>query len=132
VNGVGAPVRALFFRPEAPDRPVGEALWDGAGVVVRAEDEEVRAALERVFRPTPVVVDDPSLRPFGTSGPVVLQPGSLLWFGAAGEVRGKAQGLGVRLVPEAPDGAGWDPAGTYRTFWGAVERGERAGARPSR
>ncbi|HXF56840.1 MAG TPA: hypothetical protein VNO34_04575 [Actinomycetota bacterium] len=122
-------MRAQFVRPEEPDRVVGEARWDGAKVEVRAEDEASLAALRRVFRPVPVVVDDPSLRSFGTSGPVVLQPGSLQWFRAAAEVRGRAEGLAARLLPDAPDGMGWDPAGTYRTFWGAVERRERLGAR---
>lgn len=121
-------MRAEFVRPEEPDRVVGEARWDGTKVEVLGEDEERRATLRRVFRPVPVVVDDPSLRSFGTRGPVVLQPGSLQWFRAAAEVRGTAEGLAVRLLPDAPGGMGWDPAGTYRTFWGAVERRERLGA----
>ena len=39
--------------------------------------------LDTLLRPTPVVVDDPSLRPPGTSGDVLLEPGSSAWFRAA-------------------------------------------------
>jgi hypothetical protein len=69
-----------------------------------------------------VVVDDPSLRSVGTSGPVVLQPGSLRWFQAAARIRGQQQGLAVRFVAEEQGAMGWDPAGAYRTFPEAAER----------
>jgi hypothetical protein len=84
-------------------------------------------ALERIFRHIPVVLDDPSLRTVGTSGPVLLQPGSLRWFQAAARIRGWKEGLVVRFVPEDPGAMGWDPAGAYRTFPEAIERKVRVG-----
>lgn len=101
-------MRAEFFRPDAPDRVVGEAEWDGRRAVISATDEEVRVALERVFRASPVAVDDPSTRPPGTSGETVAEPGDLEWFRAAARVRGEREGLSMRIVTEV---AGrWDPA----------------------
>jgi hypothetical protein len=120
-------VRAEFYQPDAPDQVVGRARWRAQGVEIDAEDPAVRAELERIFRPTPVVVDDPSLRPFGTAGPVVLQPGSLRWFHEAAVARGKEEGLAARLVPEAGRAVDYDPAGLYRPF---VEQWERRGASP--
>jgi len=80
--------------------------------------ETVDASIEglgAIFRPTPVVVDDASLRPLGTSGEVVLEPGSLEWFRAALSTRSPALGLAVRFVTDEIEG-GWDPAANYRTF----------------
>ena len=119
-------MRAEFFRPDSPDRTVGAAAWDGSGARIDAEDEAVRAALQRIFRPTPVSVDDPALRSAGTTGPVVLPPGSLLWFLGAARTRSGAEGMAVRLVPEPNQAVGWDPAGAYRTFGEAVERKDRS------
>jgi hypothetical protein len=118
-------VQALFARPEAPDEIVGSAAWSPEGVTVDAEDESVRVAINRILRPVSVVVNDPSLRSYGTSGPVVLSPGSLRWFRAGAEVRSMEEGLAVRFVPRAEAARGWDPAGAYRTFNDAVERVER-------
>jgi hypothetical protein len=115
-------VLAEFYRDEEPDQVVGRASWEGRGVELSAEDEDVRASLARIFRPTPAVVDDPSLRSYGTSGPVQLAPGGLSWFRAAAQARAGDEGLRVRLVPEARGAMGWDPAGTYRTFAKQVER----------
>jgi hypothetical protein len=109
---------------------VASAVWDGARVDVEAGDESVRQAVRRIFRPTPILIDDPSLRSYGTAGPVVLSPGSLRWFRAAAETRSEAEGLGVRFVPESEGAMGWDPAGAYRTFDEAIERMARIGGRP--
>jgi hypothetical protein len=118
-------VKALFARTEAPDQIVGSAVWGPEGVTVEAEDDAARQAIDRILRPVPVMVDDPSQRSYGTSGPVVLTPGSLRWFRTAAEVRSKEDGLAVRFVPRAEAPVGWDPAGAYRTFNDAVERMER-------
>ena len=101
---------------------VGAATWNGTSVEFEPGDPEARDILERIFRPAPVAIDDPSLRSFGTRGEVVLQPGSLRWFMAAAKARGEAEGLRVRFVSTGPIGVGWDPAGAYRTFVSAAER----------
>jgi hypothetical protein len=115
-------VRVEFHRPEDPQDVVGSADWDGRRAVVRADDDEVRAALERVFRPAPVVIDDASLRHLGASGESVVQPGGLEWFRAAAIVRSPEAGLVPRFVATAPAGAGWDPAANYRRFSEQVRR----------
>jgi hypothetical protein len=120
-------MQAEFYKQDAPEGVLGRAVWDGSGVRIDAEDESVRASLARIFRPVPVVVEDPSLRSYGTSGPVVLQPGGLLWFRAAAEGRAASEGLRVRLVPLSQAAMGWDPAGAYRTFNNQIERRELAG-----
>jgi hypothetical protein len=115
---------------EAPPPPVlGAATWTGSTVAIDVLEggEDTKAALGRIFRPTPVVIDDPSLRPLGASGPTVLEPGDLRWFMAAARTRAPAEGLAVRFVPPST-GMGWDPAGAYRTFGAAVARFDRAGA----
>ena len=104
-------MRAEFFRPEDPETVVGTAEWDGVRVTLRA-DNESRATLQRVFRVSSVPIDDPSRRVLGTSGPVLAEPGDLDWFLAAAQVRGRQEGLSVRLVPGTA--GGWDPAGAYR------------------
>lgn len=121
-------MRAAFYRPDAPDSVVGSALWRADGIDVEAEDESARQAIRSVFRPTPLVIDDASMRSLGTAGPVLLPPGSLRWFRAAAESRSEAQGLAVRLVPDSEEAMGWDPAGAYRTFNDAIERKTRIGA----
>jgi hypothetical protein len=116
-------MRAEFYRRAAGDQIVGTARWSaGSRPSIQAEGQEERDRLERIFRLTPVVVDDPSLRSFGTFGPNVLQPGSLQWFQAAARTRGLAEGLGVRLVDEEEAAMGWEPAGAYRPFPAAIER----------
>jgi hypothetical protein len=129
-------VRIEFHPPDEPDRVVGTAEWDGRRVVADAEDDEVRTGIQRVFRPTPVVVDDPSLRPQGSRGEVALQPGSLAWFRSAGLARAGEIGLAARVVPGVVGPGGWDPAAAYRPFRDTVERviasGQApGGARPS-
>jgi hypothetical protein len=91
-------------------------------VVVEAEDPKLKGSIERAFRPTPVVVDDPSLRYPGTSGESVLQPGDLGWFRAVAQVRVPAEtGLVPRSVPGVTIG-GYDPAANYRRFPEQIER----------
>jgi hypothetical protein len=115
-------VRVQFYRPGQPDQVVGVARWDGRRVHFETEDEGVRAALTKVFRGTPVVVDDPSLRSLGARGEVVLEPGSLDWFRTAAITRVQEAGLGARIVPEAQGQGGWDPAAAYRPFTEVIER----------
>src|SRR5207245_4787920 len=117
-------VRAEFYRADAPDQIVGQARWRSSGVEFLTEDAPVRAALQRIFRPTAVVVDDPSLRPFGTSGPIVLQPGGLRWFHEAALARAPAEAVVARLVPERGASVGYDPAGLYRPLNEQWERRE--------
>ncbi len=123
-------MRAEFYRPDGPDKVVGRARWNRSRVEVDGGDED-RPALARIFRPSPVVVDDPSLRSFGTSGPTLLQPGSLRWFQEAALSRAHEEGLAVRLVPEGGPGAGFDPAGSYRPFDEQRERSGRVSAPPA-
>lgn len=108
--------------PPAPQPSVASAVWRDGRVTVEADDPEIRGALERAFRPTPVVADDPSLRYPGTSGELVLQPGDLEWFRAAAQFRVLAEtGLVARFVPGVTTG-GYDPAANYRRFQEQVER----------
>ncbi|HMC37800.1 MAG TPA: hypothetical protein VKK30_08005 [Actinomycetota bacterium] len=126
-------MRADFYRPDAPEKVVATASWSGSGVRIDADDEEVRAAVRRIFRPTAVSVDDPALRSFGTSGPTQLQPGSLRWFHEAVLSRAGEEGLAVRLVPEAEPTVGFDPAGLYRPFdeqWDRTLREQSAKPEP--
>ena len=117
---------AEFARTDRPDEPVGRVRWMGPGVRIESDDDDVRAAIGTIFRPTSVVVDDPSLRTAGTSGDVELPPGSLRWFLAAARTRAEPAGLKVSFVPSGSGAAGWDPAGSYRTFGSQVERIESA------
>lgn len=115
-------MRAEFHRADVSEDPVGTARWTGSGVKISAEGREARDALGRIFQPTPVMVEDPSVRTAGTTGPTVFQPGSLQWFRAAARVRAAAEGLTASLVGEDQGAMGWDPAGAYRTFTDAIER----------
>ena len=108
--------------PPEPPPTVASAVWLGGRVIVEAEDPKLKASIERAFRPTPVVVDDPSLRYPGTSGGSVLQPGDLEWFRAVAQVRVRADtGLVARSVPGVTAG-GYDPAANYRRFPEQIER----------
>ncbi len=115
-------MKAEFYRPDAPQDVVGSASWRSGGVEIQMGSEEIRRSLQRIFRRTPVAIDDPSLRPFGTEGPVVLQPEMLTWFQAAAQTRSQAEGLSVRLVGDEQGGIGFDPAGAYLPFFQAIER----------
>jgi len=115
-------VRAELARPDAPDEVVGKATWDGRTVRIEASNPDEEQAIRRIFRSTPVVVDDASLRGPGATGPSVLEPGDLQWFIAAARTRAQKEGLTVRLVATDGDGMGWDPAVAYRSFREAVAR----------
>lgn len=120
-------MRAELFRPEDPDTLVGAVEWDGVRAHIRTSDEEARPALARIFRVSPVAVDDPSRRPLGSAGPVVVEPGNLDWFLAAATVRAEREGLVVRFHTDTP--GGWDPAGAYRRMGDWIgERESGAGA----
>jgi hypothetical protein len=114
-------VRVELYRPGSPDDVVAEARWNGQHVELEVRDEAARVDLDRVFRPTPVVVDDGAHRRLGTHGEIVLQPGTLEWFRAAAQARAPAAGLAARFVPNVRPGAGWDPAADYRTFTEEIE-----------
>lgn len=108
--------------PPPPPPAVASATWLDERVVVEADDPAIRASIERAFRPTPVVVDDPSLRYPGTHGELMLQPGDLEWFRAVAQVRVRAEtGLVARSVPGVIVG-GYDPAANYRRFSEQIER----------
>lgn len=127
-------MRVEFYR-QAPSAPaersdaetpapelVATATWAHGGPVVESGDDELRRVLERVYRKTPVVTEDPSYRRLGTHGEVLIQPGDLEWFRAASFVRAPAEaGVEVRLVPGITEG-GFDPAAGYRRFEESVER----------
>ena len=117
-------MRAEVYRPAdpetaSPERAVAVATWT-AGRLSLEVLEDV-PGLDRLLRATPVVTDDPSLRQQGTSGEVVLDPGTSAWFRAALLSRAPAMGLAVRFVAERLAG-GWDPAAAYATFEEQVDR----------
>ncbi|HJU57818.1 MAG TPA: hypothetical protein VJ774_03695 [Actinomycetota bacterium] len=112
-------MRAELYRREQADDVVAIVTWaDGAPSLDAREDVP---GLNRLLRPTAVVTDDPSLRSPGTSGEVVLEPGSVAWFRAALTTRAPELGLAVRFVAERITG-GWDPAAAYTPFEEQVER----------
>ena len=106
-------MRAEVYRHDRPDDVLAVATWDAgsASLDLTAEVE----GLDALLRATPVVVDDASLRPAGSHGVVVLEPGSLEWFREALLTRAEALGLAVRFVADDVRN-GWDPASNYRTF----------------
>ena len=110
-------MRAEFTRSSDPDRIVASAEWRDGGVVVDAGDQATRDVLARVFRASPVSIDDSAMRARGTSGPVVVEAGDMEWFRSAALVRGRAEGLEARFVTRQP--GGWDPAQDPQTYgWG--------------
>ena len=121
-------MRADFRDPKDPGKVVASVRWTGSGIDIVAASDHVKEALRRIFLPAPVTVDDPSLRSFGTAGPVVLQPGSVRWFQVAARSRAPAEGLAVRFVAEEQGSIGWEPAGAYRTFSDVLERSVRSSA----
>jgi hypothetical protein len=115
-------MRAEFFRPDAPERVIGSARWDGRRATIEADDEAIRTALGRVFRPSSVATSDSAVAPAEAPTDTEFAPGDLRWFQAAARVRGEEEGLTVRLVSETP--GGWDPAGSYRPMETWNERRE--------
>jgi hypothetical protein len=113
-------VRAELFRADDPQALVAVATWSNGHPRLEVLDPSVDG-LDGLLRPTPVVVDDPSLRGPGTSGESLLEPGSLEWFRAALATRAEPLGLRVRFVTMQIEG-GWDPAANYRTFEEQIER----------
>jgi hypothetical protein len=113
-------MRAELYRPDEPDEVVAVATLDGASARIE-RDEGAPEGLGSILRPTPVVVDDPSLRRQGAHGETLLRPGTLDWFRTALLQRAGALGLAVRFVPGVREG-GWDPAAQYRTFEEQVGR----------
>ena len=113
-------MRAELFRPDDPSAIVAVATWWMDRTHLEVLDPSVEG-LGDLLRPTPVVVDDPSLRGPGTSGEALLEPGSLDWFRQALVTRAEPLGLRVRFVATEIVG-GWDPAANYRTFEEQIER----------
>jgi hypothetical protein len=113
-------VRAELYRPDAPESVVAIATWSDGSANLEVLDESIER-LDTLVRPTPVVVDDPSLRPPGTHGEALLEPGSSAWFRAAVQTRAEPLGLRVRFVAQQIVG-GWDPAASYRSFDEQVDR----------
>jgi hypothetical protein len=113
-------VRAELYRPDAPESVVAIATWSDGSANLEVLDESIER-LDTLVRPTPVVVDDPSLRPPGTHGEALLEPGSSAWFRAALQTRAEPLGLRVRFVAQQIVG-GWDPAASYRSFDEQVDR----------
>jgi hypothetical protein len=115
-------VKVELHRPEAPDAVVATVSWSDGRPAIDSEDDLVRATLQKVFRRTPVVIDDASYRRMGTAGEVLIQPGDLEWFRAVVQARIPAEtGLAARFVPGVNEG-GFDPAAGYRTFEAQIER----------
>jgi hypothetical protein len=115
-------MRVEFHPQTDPDTVVATATWTGKTTEIHSEDGEIREKLERAFRPTPIVVDDATYRRPGTTGEVVIQPGTMEWFRAAAQVRVPAEtGLASRLVPGITEG-GFDPAAQYRSFNEEISR----------
>ena len=97
------------------------AEWHDGAVTISSEDEQLWTKMAHAFRRTPVVIDDPSYRRLGTSGPVLLQPGDLAWFRVVAQARVPAEtGLVPRFVPGAIV-SGFDPAAGYRPFREQIE-----------
>ena len=115
-----ARVRAELFRADDPQALVAVATWSKGRPRLEVLDPSVEG-LDGLLRPTPVVVDDPSLRGPGTSGESLLEPGSLEWLRAVLATRAEPLGLRVRFVTTQIEG-GWDPAANDRTFDQQVER----------
>ena len=113
-------MRAELYEPADPESVVAVATWDGRQGRIDAT-AAAPEGIQEILRPTPLVVEDPSLRRLGTHGETLLQPGTLEWFRSALVARGQALGLAVRFVPGVREG-GWDPAAQYRTFEEQVGR----------
>jgi hypothetical protein len=113
-------MRAELYLPDDPETTVAVATWSGGRAYVEPTGRPVEG-LDTLLRPTPVVVDDPSLRRPGTHGASLLEPGSGEWFRAALLTRAEAVGLAVRFVAGRVEG-GWDPAQQFGGFEERVDR----------
>jgi hypothetical protein len=117
-------MRAELYRPAAadgePETLVAVATWQDHRPSIEVVDPSA-TGVEAVVAPTPVAVDDASLRPQGTHGEVLLQPGDRDWFVAAVRTRAERLGLSVRFVPRQGPG-GWDPASQYRRFRQQIDK----------
>lgn len=111
-----------LHRPDDPDAVAATVTWTRGEIVIVSDDEALVPSLTKAFRRTPVVIDDSSYRRMGTSGELLISPGSLEWFRAVVQVRVPAEtGLVGRFVSGVREG-GFDPAAGYRTFESAIER----------
>lgn len=116
-------MKVEFHLPDAPDDVLVTVAWRDGELLVTSDDETRRARVEKAYRRTPAMVDDGAYRRLGTSGAVVIQPGSLGWFRAVTQSRAQSEtGLVARTVPDVRRGAGYDPAAGYRPFEEQVER----------
>ena len=116
-------MRIEFYRQDAPDAVVGTVRWDGREVILEgAEDGATGAAITRIFRASPVVTDDASLRTLSSHGESVIEPGSLDWLRAAALTRAPKVGLTPRFLAPVKHGEGYDPASNYRTFEQQIAR----------
>lgn len=113
-------MRAELYRAVDPQAVVAVATWSNDRASLEVLDPTVDG-LDELLRPTPVVVDDASLRGQGSSGESLLEPGSLEWFREALLMRAEPLGLLVRFVTTEIVG-GWDPAANYRRFDEQIER----------
>lgn len=115
-------MKVELHRLDQPDAVVATVSWIDGQAVIDTEDDILRATLQKVFRRTPVVIDDASYRRMGTAGEVLIQPGDLEWFRAVVQARIPAEtGVAARFVPGITEG-GFDPAAGYRTFEDQIER----------
>lgn len=123
-------MRVEFYRAEddVDKNVVATAAWRDGRASVESEDEELRAGLERVFRATPIAINDPSFLQAGTRGEVVLHPGDTSWFRAVAQVRAAHELDLVARVVSGPIEGGYDPASNYRTFEEQVERLSSSGS----
>ena len=58
-------VKVELHRPDEPDAVVATVAWTDGRPVIDTQDDILRATLQKVFRRTPVVVDDASYRRHG-------------------------------------------------------------------
>jgi hypothetical protein len=105
-----------------PPALVATATWVDGKALLECDDDDLRGLLQRVYRMTPVITDEPAYRRRGSPEEVTVMPGTLEWFRAASFVRAPAEaGVEARLVPGAIEG-GYDPAAQYRGFRESIER----------
>ena len=114
-------MRAELYRPDAPESVVAIATWSDGSANLEVLDESIER-LDPLVRPTPVVVDDPSLRPPGTHGEALLEPGSSAWFRAALQTRAEPLGLRGHDLSGGMNDVYRVPAAWYLSFDEQVDR----------